>query len=73
MSGFIEGEDRHQATLFPERLDDHQLLHLIPMAATQGGARLPMGLMPGIAAAALVVRAKVNAWIGGAKRGMIWG
>jgi hypothetical protein len=22
MSGFIEGEDRHQATLFPERLDD---------------------------------------------------
>jgi transposase len=23
MSGFIEGEDRHQATLFPERLDDY--------------------------------------------------
>ena len=23
MSGFIEGEDRRQATLFPERLDDH--------------------------------------------------
>ena len=22
MSGFIEGEDRHQATFFPERLDD---------------------------------------------------
>ena len=22
MSGFIEGEDRHQSTLFPERLDD---------------------------------------------------
>ncbi len=22
MSGFIEGTDRHQATLFPERLDD---------------------------------------------------
>jgi len=23
MSGFIEGEDRHQATLFPARLDDY--------------------------------------------------
>ena len=23
MSGFIKGEDRHQATLFPERLDDY--------------------------------------------------
>ena len=23
MSGFIEGEDRHQATLLPERLDDY--------------------------------------------------
>ena len=23
MSGFIEGEDRHQATLFPESLDDY--------------------------------------------------
>ena len=23
MSGFIEGEDRRQATLFPERLDDY--------------------------------------------------
>ncbi|MEX0829775.1 MAG: hypothetical protein WD032_05995 [Nitrospirales bacterium] len=23
MSGFIEGEDRHQATSFPERLDDY--------------------------------------------------
>ena len=23
MSGFVEGEDRHQATLFPERLDDY--------------------------------------------------
>jgi len=23
MSGFIEGEDRHQTTLFPERLDDY--------------------------------------------------
>jgi len=23
MSGFIEGEDRHQATIFPERLDDY--------------------------------------------------
>ena len=23
MSGFIEGEDRQQATLFPERLDDY--------------------------------------------------
>jgi transposase len=23
MSGFIEGEDRHQATMFPERLDDY--------------------------------------------------
>ncbi len=23
MSGFIEGEDRNQATLFPERLDDY--------------------------------------------------
>ena len=23
MSGFIEGEDRSQATLFPERLDDY--------------------------------------------------
>ena len=23
MRGFIEGEDRHQATLFPERLDDY--------------------------------------------------
>ena len=23
MSGFIEGEDRHQATLFPECLDDY--------------------------------------------------
>jgi transposase len=23
MSGFIEGEDRHQATLFPEGLDDY--------------------------------------------------
>ena len=23
MSGFIEGEDRYQATLFPERLDDY--------------------------------------------------
>ena len=23
MSGFIEGVDRHQAMLFPERLDDH--------------------------------------------------
>jgi len=23
MSGFIQGEDRHQATLFPERLDDY--------------------------------------------------
>ena len=23
MSGYIEGEDRHQATLFPERLDDY--------------------------------------------------
>ena len=23
MNGFIEGEDRHQATLFPERLDDY--------------------------------------------------
>jgi len=23
MSGFIEGEDRHQAILFPERLDDY--------------------------------------------------
>src|SRR5210317_2581158 len=23
MSGFIEGDDRHQATLFPERLDDY--------------------------------------------------
>ena len=23
MSGFIEGEDRHQATLFPERIDDY--------------------------------------------------
>ncbi len=23
MSGFIEGEDRHQATLFPQHLDDY--------------------------------------------------
>ncbi|MFT5416487.1 MAG: transposase, partial [Gammaproteobacteria bacterium] len=23
MSGFIEGENRHQSTLFPERLDDY--------------------------------------------------
>lgn len=23
MSGFIEGESRHQATLYPERLDDY--------------------------------------------------
>jgi hypothetical protein len=23
MSGFIEGEDRHQAAMFPERLDDY--------------------------------------------------
>ena len=23
MSGFIEGDDRSQATLFPERLDDY--------------------------------------------------
>ena len=23
MRGFIEGEDRHQATMFPERLDDY--------------------------------------------------
>ena len=23
MSGFIQGEDRSQATLFPERLDDY--------------------------------------------------
>ena len=23
MSGFIEGEDRNQATMFPERLDDY--------------------------------------------------
>jgi hypothetical protein len=23
MSGFIEGEDRSQATLFPERIDDY--------------------------------------------------
>ena len=23
MSGFIEGDDRNQATLFPERLDDY--------------------------------------------------
>ena len=23
MSGFIEGEDRNQSTLFPERLDDY--------------------------------------------------
>ena len=23
MSGFVEGEDRYQATLFPERLDDY--------------------------------------------------
>ena len=23
MSGFIQGEDRFQATLFPERLDDY--------------------------------------------------
>jgi transposase len=23
MSGFVEGENRHQATLFPERLDDY--------------------------------------------------
>ena len=23
MSGFIQGDDRHQATLFPERLDDY--------------------------------------------------
>ena len=23
MGGFIEGEDRHQATLFPERFDDY--------------------------------------------------
>jgi len=23
MSGFIEGDDRHQATLFPESLDDY--------------------------------------------------
>jgi transposase len=23
MSGFIKGEDRNQATLFPERLDDY--------------------------------------------------
>ena len=23
MSGFIKGEDRHQATMFPERLDDY--------------------------------------------------
>ena len=23
MSGFIEGEDRTQATLFPERIDDY--------------------------------------------------
>lgn len=23
MSGFIKGEDRHQATLFPERPDDY--------------------------------------------------
>ena len=23
MSGFIEGEDRHQVTLLPEHLDDH--------------------------------------------------
>ena len=23
MSGFIEGEDRNQATLFPERIDDY--------------------------------------------------
>jgi transposase len=23
MSGFIEGEDRHQATLFPESLDEY--------------------------------------------------
>jgi hypothetical protein len=23
MSGFIQGEDRHQATLFPESLDEY--------------------------------------------------
>jgi transposase len=23
MSGFIEGENRHQATMFPERIDDY--------------------------------------------------
>jgi transposase len=23
MSGFIQGDDRHQATLFPEQLDDY--------------------------------------------------
>ena len=23
MSGFVEGEDRYQATLFPDRLDDY--------------------------------------------------
>jgi hypothetical protein len=23
MSGFIEGENRHQSTLFPERIDDY--------------------------------------------------
>jgi hypothetical protein len=29
MSGFIEGEDRKQATLFPERLDDDSTITLV--------------------------------------------
>ncbi len=33
MSGFIEGEDRHQATLFPERLDDYIGVHNGPIPA----------------------------------------
>jgi hypothetical protein len=32
MSGFIEGEDRHQATLFPKRLDDYSIAAVVRAA-----------------------------------------
>ena len=30
MSGFIEGENRYQSTLFPERVDDYVEEHSVP-------------------------------------------
>ena len=54
MSGFIEGEDRSQATLFPERLDDYvaedSAVRVIDVLGTDRSRMVPRGgIEPGLA------------------------